>query len=55
MTYNQFSLEVMKLTRLGHGTDEIAEHLAEQMDKEPMQLLPFVQKVVMENAIIEVK
>lgn len=54
MTYNQFSLEVIKLSSEGYGSDEIAEYLSEKMEKDPMQLLPFVQKVVIENAIIHV-
>jgi len=51
-SYNQFALEVMKRSSKGLSSDEIAEQIGEIMEKEPLQLLPLIQKVIMQNTFI---
>jgi hypothetical protein len=42
MTYSEFTQKVLALSSKNLNSDEIAEELGEAMEKEPLELLPFV-------------
>jgi hypothetical protein len=55
MTYSEFTQKVLALSTQNLSSDEIAKEIGELMEKEPLELLPFVQQVLLKFQVIHVR